>query len=172
MSTRRLTGRAIKAHTREMTETKEAQILAPAKNKGGRPKGVKRSIKKLTQGELATVVLDYARGVKQAEIASKFGVSEAAVSTVLDKFKPAFAELQNVESYRKAKSDLLDSAGLVILKEIVNPTKIEAADIRALACSYDIVNKHGRLERGESTSNVAQQTVTVTVELGDSYRDR
>ncbi len=158
-------------HADSMTDTTAAEILTPAKNKGGRPKGVKRSIKKLTQGELATVVLDYARGVKQAEIAAKFGVSEAAVSTVLDKFKPAFAELQNVESYRRAKSDLLDSAGLAILKEIVNPSKIEQADIRALACSYDIVNKHGRLERGESTSNVQQQSVQVSLNL-DSYLER
>lgn len=150
-----------------MTDIKEAEVLIPAKpvkNKGGRPKGVKRSIKRLTQGELATVVLDYARGVKQHEIAQKFGVSESAVSTVLDKFKPAFSELQNVEQYRRAKSDLLDSAGLAILKEIVNPSKIEQADIRALSCSFDIVNKHGRLERGESTSNVAQQSITVTVD--------
>lgn len=147
-----------------MTETREPEIVsAKPKNKGGRPKGVKRSIKKLTQGELATVVLDYARGVKQGEIAQKFGVSEAAVSTVLDKFKPAFSELQNVESYRKAKSDLLDSAGLAVLREIVNPSKIEAADIRALACTYDIVNKHGRLERGESTQNVSQQTISINL---------
>lgn len=140
---------------------KETEIMTPVKRRAGRPKGVKRAASRLTQGELATVVLDYARGVKQSEIAKKFGVSEASVSMILEKFRPAFAELQNVEEYRKAKSDLLDSAGLAILKEIVNPSKIEAADIRALSCSFDIVNKHSRLERGESTSNVQQQTISI-----------
>lgn len=153
-----------------MADIREAEVVQPGKRKAGRPKGVKRAASRLTQGELATVVLDYARGVKQNEIAKKFGVSEASVSMILEKFKPAFAELHNVEEYRKAKSDLLDSAGLAILKEIVNPSKIEQADIRALACSYDIVNKHGRLERGESTQNVQQQTVTVTIGVDDYYK--
>lgn len=142
---------------------KESEVISPPKRKAGRPKGVKRAASRLTQGELATVVLDYARGVRQNQIAKKFGVSESSISLILEKFKPAFAELHNVEEYRKAKSDLLDSTGLAILKEISNPLKIEQADIRALSCSFDIVNKHSRLERGESTSNVATQTVSLSV---------
>lgn len=147
-----------------------SDAAAQIKNKGGRPKGVKRSIKKLTQGELAMAVLDCARGIPQHQIASKFGVSEAAMSQILDKFKPAFAELQNVEEYRKAKASLLDSASLTVLKEIVNPLKIEAGDVRALSTTYDILNKHSRLERGESTSNVATQSIQVTV-TGSNFSD-
>jgi hypothetical protein len=150
-----------------MIETTEA----PAKKKAGRPKGVKRSVKRLTQGELALAVLDSARGIPQHQIAKKFGVGEAAISMILDKFKPAFAELQNVEEYRKAKASLLDSASLTVLKEIVNPVKIEAGDVRALATTYDILNKHSRLERGESTSNVSTQSIQVTVS-GDDYAER
>lgn len=127
----------------------------------GRPVGAKRSAKRLTQNELATVVLDFARGTPQHEIAGKFGVSESAVSLILEKFKPAFAELGNVEEYRKAKADLLDSTSLAVLKEISNPVKILDSDLKALSVSFDILNKHSRLERGLSTNNVAQQVVKV-----------
>jgi hypothetical protein len=154
-----------------MSETIEAEVIAPVKRKAGRPKGVKRSVKRLTQGELALAVLDSARGIPQHQIAKKFGVGEAAISMILDKFKPAFAELQNVEEYRRAKASLLDSASLTVLKEIVNPAKIEAGDVRALGTVYDILNKHSRLERGESTSNVSTQSIQVTVS-GDDYRER
>lgn len=143
---------------------KQVEVVAPAKRKAGRPKGVKRAASKLTQGELATVVLDYARGVQQGEIARKMGISDSAVSLILDKFKPAFSELQNVEEYRKAKAALLDSASLSVLKEISNPSKIEASDLRALSTTYDVLNKHSRLERGESTANVStQQHVSVQI---------
>lgn len=150
-----------------MTET----IFEPVKRKAGRPKGVKRAASKLRQHEISLIATDYARGMKQTEIAKKFGISDASVSAIISQFKPLFKELGNVEDYRKVKSEILDSASLAVLKEIVNPEKIQAGDIRALACSYDILNKHSRLERGESTSNVQQQTVSVSVELNDFYRD-
>ena len=143
------------------------QVSAPLKRKAGRPKGVKRAAKKLTQSELANVVLDYARGAPQHEIASKFGVSESAVSLILDKFKPAFSELGNVEEYRRAKADLLDSASLSVLKEISNPQKIADSPLRDLSYSYDVINKHARLEKGLSTSNTAVQHVAISVNTSD-----
>lgn len=149
-----------------MTDTITPEVVK-AKGKRGRPKGAKRSAKRLTQNELATVVLDYTRGTPQHEIAGKFGVSESAVSLILEKFKPAFAELGNVEEYRKAKADLLDSTSLAVLKEIANPSKILESDLRTLSVSYDVLNKHSRLERNLSTSNVATQAVTVSLTPGE-----
>lgn len=146
-----------------MTETTEGETEVLPKRKAGRPKGVKRAASKLRQHEIALITTDFARGMKQTEIAKKFGISDASVSMILAQFKPLFSEIANVEDYRKVKSEILDSASLAVLKEIVNPDKIQAGDIRALACSYDILNKHSRLERGESTSNVSQQTVSITL---------
>lgn len=142
----------------------------PVKRKGGRPKGVKRSAKKLRQHEIALITTDYARGMKQCEIAKKFGISDASVSMILAQFKPFFAELENVESYRQAKADILDSASLAVLKEISNPQKIADSPLRDLSYSYDVINKHARLEKGLSTSNTAVQHVSVSVntnEYGD-----
>jgi len=147
-----------------MTDRQEAEVIPlKPKNKGGRPKGVKRAASKLTQGELATVVLDYARGVQQREIAHKFGISDGAVSLILDKFKPAFAELGNVEEYRKAKANILDSVQLQTLKSMADPEKHAAANLGQLSVAFDVLNKHGRLERGLSTQNVATQTVTISI---------
>lgn len=155
-----------------MTDTVQAlEIVAPVKRKAGRPKGVKRAASKLRQHEISLIATDFARGMKQTEIAKKFGISDASVSAIITQFRPLFAELENVESYRKVKSEILDSASLAVLKEIVNPDKIQAGDIRALACSYDILNKHSRLERGESTSNVQQQTIALALNL-DTYGER
>jgi transcriptional regulator with XRE-family HTH domain len=137
------------------------------KNKGGRPKGAKRSIKRLQQMEVASIAVDYARGIPQKEIARKLGVSDSAITLVLDKFRPFFQELGNVEEYRQAKADILDSLQLQTLKAISNPERIETAPLNQLAYTYDILTKHGRLERGQSTSNVATQTVTVTLAADD-----
>ena len=141
----------------------DCEVLPRVKRKGGRPKGVKRAASKLTQGELATVVLDYARGMEQRQIAQKMGVSDAAVSQILDKFKPAFGELHNVEEYRKAKADILDSVQLQTLKSMTCPEKQASANLAQLSVAFDVLNKHGRLERGQSTSNVATQHVSISV---------
>jgi transcriptional regulator with XRE-family HTH domain len=117
------------------------------------------------------VVLDFAKGIPQREIAAKLGVSESAISLIVDKFKPAFAEIQNVEEYRKVKGQILDSVALATLKQISNPDKLEAAPLRDLGYCFDIVGKHSRLELGLSTSNVATQSIQVTVS-GDDYRER
>lgn len=154
-----------------MGDDVEVVQVVREKNKGGRPKGVKRAVKKLSQGELAAMVIDYARGIEQREIAQKFGVSDAAVSQVLDKFKPAFAELHNVEEYRKAKASILDSLQLQTLKSMASPEKHASAHLGHLSQAFDILNKHGRLERGESTSNVANQTVTISLQA-DSHGER
>lgn len=149
-----------------MTETITAEVIKP-KGKAGRPKGVKRAASKLTQGELATVVLDYARGMQQGEIARKMGVSDSAVSLILDKFKPAFAELHNVEEYRKAKADILDSVQLQTLKSMSDPEKQASANLGHLANAFDVLNKHARLERGLSTQNVSTQTVSISLTPGE-----
>lgn len=149
----------------------DVEVVQVAKGKAGRPKGVKRSAKKLRQHEIALIATDYVRGMPQHEIAKKFGVSDASVSMILAQFKPVFAELGNVESYRKVKSDILDSASLTVLKEIVNPEKIAAATTRELGYTYDVLNKHSRLEQGQSTSNVATQRVEISLQA-DSHHER
>lgn len=163
-----MTATANKPHAEGMTETITPEVItAKPKGKGGRPKGVKRAASKLTQGELATVVLDYARGMQQGEIARKMGVSDSAVSLILDKFKPAFAELHNVEEYRKAKADILDSVQLQTLKSMSDPEKQASANLGHLANAFDVLNKHARLERGLSTQNVATQSVSISLTPGE-----
>lgn len=163
-----MTATASRRHAEGMTEAITPEVVtAKPKNKGGRPKGVKRAMSKLTQGELATAVVDFAKGIPQREIASKLGVSESAISMVLDKFKPAFSEIANVEEYRKVKGQILDSVALATLKQISNPEKLEAAPLRDLGYCFDIVGKHSRLEAGLSTSNIATHSVTIALTPGE-----
>lgn len=167
MSSSNLTGMRRTIHASGMSD----EVIKAPKNKGGRPKGVKRAASKLRQHEIALITTDYARGMKQHEIAKKFGVSEASVSGILKKFEPFFAELGNVESYRQAKADILDSASLSVLKEISNPTKILDSDLRSLSVSFDILNKHSRLERNLSTQNIATQT-QINVKMSSDYDEQ
>jgi len=109
------------------------------------------------------VVLDYARGIKQGEIALKMGVSDSAISLILDKFKPAFAELANVEEYRKARTELLESVQLQTLKSIACPDRQASANISQLAVALDVISKNARLERGLSTANVSTQNTVVRI---------
>jgi predicted transcriptional regulator len=147
-----------------MTERQEAEVIPlKPKNKGGRPKGVKRAMSKLTQGELATAVVDFAKGIPQREIATKLGVSESAISMVLDKFKPAFSEIANVEEYRKVKSEILDSVSLATLKQLSNQQRLDEAPLNQLAYTFDIIAKHSRLEQGKATSLVGQQVVNISL---------
>lgn len=146
-----------------MTDTKVEVLPAKVKNKGGRPKGSKRAVTKLTQGELATAVVDFAKGIPQHEIATKLGVSESAISLVLDKFKPAFSEIANVEEYRKVKAEILDSVSLATLKEISNPSRLADAPLNQLSYTFDVIAKHSRLEQGKATALVGQQVVTVSL---------
>ena len=150
-----------------MSDEVEIVGAEKGKKKPGRPKGAKRAGTKLTQGELASVVLDYARGVEQRQIAQKMGISDGAVSIILDKFKPAFAELVNVEEYRKAKADILDSVQLQTLKSMASEEKQAAANLAQLSVAFDVLNKHARLEKGLSTQNVATQSVSITVTPGE-----
>jgi len=147
-----------------MTDTITPEVItAKVRNKGGRPKGVKRAMSKLTQGELATAVVDFAKGIPQREIATKLGVSESAISMVLDKFKPAFSEIANVEEYRKVKSEILDSVSLATLKQLSNQQRLDEAPLNQLAYTFDIIAKHSRLEQGKATALVGQQVVNISL---------
>jgi predicted transcriptional regulator len=151
-----------------MTDTREPEVLAAKpKNKGGRPRGAKRAVGRLTQGELATAVVDFAKGIPQREIATKLGVSESAISTVLDKFKPAFSEIANVEEYRKVKSEILDSVSLATLKQLSNQQRLDEAPLNQLAYTFDIIAKHSRLEQGKATALVGQQIVNISLTPGE-----
>lgn len=139
------------------------------KNKGGRPKGAKRGVNKLTQSELAMVVTDYARGLPQTEIAAKMGLSDSGVSQVLAKFAPMFAELGNVKEFREAKADVYDALQLQALKSMSDPDKHASATLRDLAVAADVLQRNSRLERGMSTNNLSvQTTVTVRSTLPDT----
>lgn len=89
------------------------------------------------------------------EIASKFGVSRQAVQQALDKFNKFIESPENTAAYQDNKAQLLDTAQFKILNELLDSEKLEKASINNLAYAYSQLDQSARLERGQSTANIA-----------------
>jgi predicted transcriptional regulator len=154
-----------------MTETQEVETLpAKGRNKGGRPKGRKNSREVIQVKKTAKVLELRARGLSQSEIAGAVGLSETRVKQLVQQFKPVFSELENIEAYQSVRKDLLTATELVLLKSLNDPEKLNKASANAIAYSFSQIFSARRLESGQSTQNVATQTVTISLTTAE-YSD-
>lgn len=140
-------------------------IAAPVKNKGGRPKGARRRAEKVTQVQLSEILALKAKGVPQALIARDYGLSEAGVNKIVNRFSVVFTELKNVDNFRAIRSKLYDAGQLAALKSLVREDKLDRAGVRDLALAVDILGKHSRLERGLSTANSQNLNINASFTL-------
>jgi predicted transcriptional regulator len=147
-----------------MTDRQEAEVIPlKPKNKGGRPKGRKDS-KAVVQVKKTAKVLELrARGLGQSEIAGAVGLSETRVKQLIQQFKPVFSELENIEAYQSVRKDLLSATELVLLKSLNDPEKLNKASANAIAYSFSQIFQARRLETGQSTQNVQQSVVKISV---------
>lgn len=168
----RLTRKRIRLHADSMTDTSEVEVVAAKpKNKGGRPKGRKDS-KAVVQVKKTAKVLELrARGLSQSEIAGAVGLSETRVKQLVQQFKPVFSELENIEAYQSVRKDLLSATELVLLKSLNDPEKLSKASANGIAYSFSQIFQARRLETGQSTQNVQQSVITVSL-TPNEYGDR
>ena len=90
------------------------------------------------------------------QIAQRMNTTEAHVVNSLKKFYAFLEEPGNLYAYRGNKSDLLETMEyrlLVYLSDLMNDKK--CASVKDIALALKVVNELGRLERGQSTSNVS-----------------
>ena len=90
------------------------------------------------------------------QIAQRMNTTEAHVVNSLKKFYAFLEEPGNLYAYRDNKSDLLETMEyrlLVYLSDLMNDKK--CASVKDIALALKVVNELGRLERGQSTSNVS-----------------
>jgi hypothetical protein len=88
----------------------------------------------------------------------------------VQQFKPVFSELENIEAYQSVRKDLLTATELVLLKSLNDPEKLNKASANAIAYSFSQIFSARRLESGQSTQNVATQTVTISLTTAE-YSD-
>jgi len=147
-----------------MTETQEVEVLpAKQRNKGGRPKGRKNSREVIQVKKTAKVLELRARGLSQSEIAGAVGLSETRVKQLVQQFKPVFSELENIEAYQSVRKDLLSATELVLLKSLNDPEKLSKASANGIAYSFSQIFQARRLESGQSTQNVQQSVVNISL---------
>lgn len=157
-----MTATVTRLHAEGMTDTIEV-VAAKPKNKGGRPKGRKDS-KAVVQVKKTAKVLELrARGLSQSEIAGAVGLSETRVKQLVQQFKPVFSELENIEAYQSVRKDLLSATELVLLKSLNDPEKLNKASANAIAYSFSQIFSARRLESGQSTQNVQQSVINVSL---------
>lgn len=99
-----------------------------------------------------------ARGATITEIAAATRCPERTVRDRLKQFAPMFKDLANVADFKVCKADLLDAATLTFLKSAVTPGKLKKASVNNLAYAARQTFDMGRLERGQSTANIATRT--------------
>jgi len=97
-------------------------------------------------------ILKYRKqGLSLPEIGGILGISKQAVH---QRLQPYAEELENLEDYKEHRADILALKGRQILKNIDND-RLEKASAYQLAGMYGILYDKERLERGESTHNIA-----------------
>lgn len=99
------------------------------------------------------------------QIANQFGVSKQCIH---QKLKPLLKMMNNPEAtqaYRENRAEFLDNVERELTSHLLDPSKLKAASVNNLAYAVSQLNNIGRLERGQSTSNVQ-----VIAGLSDSDR--
>lgn len=94
------------------------------------------------------------KGLGAMATASATGCSVSTVNAVLRRFAPVLKALGEVEEYRGAKADILDAAQIAALESAFSGNKLKKAGFLSTLQGFEILNKAGRLEKGQSTENI------------------
>ncbi len=101
------------------------------------------------------VELKLVKGLSNADIARYFGVTPQAVQQRIAKFdKIIDNNHEDLETYRKHKVDLLDSAEFILLRDLIDGNRRKEASLNNVAYALQNVNNIARLERGQATNIV------------------
>jgi len=89
------------------------------------------------------------------DIADKLGVSKSAVHQALQRFHKLITNPESVIAYRENKANLLDAVELELVSNLADSEKLKKASINNLAYSISQIDHIKRLERNQSTANIA-----------------
>ena len=134
------------------------------KRKPGRPRKPDPPLIKLDENsnniDLSKALsLRFHNRLSYGDIAKSMGVTKQAVHKAITKFMAHIDEPEAVESFKSARADLLTAAQLTVLRSVVDPTKLEKASTNNAAYALRQLFDMERLERGESTSNIAYHNI-------------
>lgn len=124
--------------------------------------------KRRTQAsKLATIIDMKLKGCGNTLIADTVDMPISTVQSMITRFKPVFAEIENVGEYRGSKADLLAAAQVATLKSALSGNKLAKAGFLSTLQGFDILNKAERLETGKSTENHAHSFGKLVITDGE-----
>jgi predicted DNA-binding protein YlxM (UPF0122 family) len=97
------------------------------------------------------------KGLSYAEIDEYFGTSNGVAHSALQRFTNMLVDRGELEVYKSNKGAILESIELQLLSDISDEGKREKASLNNVAYALGQVSSMTRLEKGQSTANVAYQ---------------
>jgi predicted DNA-binding protein YlxM (UPF0122 family) len=109
-------------------------------------------------------------GMSYADIATSQGVSRQAVQQALKPIMDMIGDPEQLKAYQENRADVMDGLQKTLARSMLDRGKLKAASINNLAYAMRQLNDMGRLERDQSTANVAVQhsEVSKTMEEVDA----
>lgn len=109
----------------------------------------------------ATILSLAAKNISPHKISKIVDLDHEQVSVIINKFKPVFKELDNIQDYRKIKTDLLSAAQLTFLRTALSDSKVRQMGSYKCIQAFNALNNAERLERNLSTANVGSAAPTI-----------
>ena len=104
------------------------------------------------------------KGLSYKDIGQYFGATKQAAEQALARFSALLLKPGEVAAYRGQKGAILESVEARLLHELVDPSRVEKASLNNVAYALGTVGNMTRLEKGQSTSNVAYKELTSSLD--------
>ncbi len=104
------------------------------------------------------------RGMTYTEIADYFGVAKQSAHRALKRFSKLIMERGELEAFRTSKADVLEGVEAQLLIDLADPVRREKASLNNVAYALGQVSTLTRLEKGQSTSNVAYMDMSASLD--------
>ena len=109
------------------------------------------------------------KGWTYQQIATHFSCTKSAVGKALGKYIHALKNPEITKQFKERKAELLESVQSQLICDLVDPKRRKKASLNNTAYAVGQLDNMIRLERGQSTENVAYQELTAE---GDEIQAR
>lgn len=103
------------------------------------------------------IELKLVKNLSNSDIARHFDVTPQAVQQRLAKFEKILQKPGELEAYRRYKVDILESAEMTLIRDLLDGKRRKAASLNNVAYALQNVNNIARLEKGEATEIVGHK---------------
>lgn len=99
--------------------------------------------------------LRFRNGFTYKKIGDYFGCTAKSIEKLIGKYKNLLFGKEELEAYRKMKTDILENAEFQLLQDLMKKSRRDKSSLSAITTALNTLGNMGRLEKGLSTENVA-----------------